>query len=48
MGFKHPELLSDYLIGGISLTDVFFQVNINSDVALYCERLPGGKRAGSD
>jgi len=34
MGFKHPQHLSDYVTGGTSLTDVFLQVRINSDVPL--------------
>ncbi|MCU0470694.1 MAG: FdhF/YdeP family oxidoreductase [Arcicella sp.] len=34
LAFQHPQSLSDMISGGISLTDYYLQVKINSDLAL--------------
>ncbi len=35
ISFKHPQSVGDLLSGGTSLTDLFLQVKINGDIALF-------------
>lgn len=48
LSFKHPQHLKDMLLGGETLTDIYLQVRINSDLALlkaFCKILLNKERS---